>query len=45
VALRPLQRKVFAVHRADGRSPTVGAMLDVLAETVAARGVTLAAVG
>jgi DNA-binding transcriptional LysR family regulator len=45
VALRPLKRRVFAVHRTDGRSPAAGAMLDVIAETVAARGQTLAAVG
>jgi DNA-binding transcriptional LysR family regulator len=38
VALRPLKRGVFAIHRADGRSPAAGAMLDVLTETIAARG-------
>ena len=44
VALRPLKRGVFAIHRADGRSPAAGAMLDVLTETIEARGeVALAA--
>ena len=45
VALRPLKRRRLRGHRTDGRSPAVGAMLDLLTETVAARGETLAAVG
>jgi DNA-binding transcriptional LysR family regulator len=37
VALQPLKRRVFAAHRAGGRSAAIGAMLEVLAETIAAR--------
>jgi DNA-binding transcriptional LysR family regulator len=45
VALRPLKRKILAVNRAGGRSPAIGAMLEVIAETIAAREETRAAVG
>ena len=37
VALSPLKRRVFAVHRTGGRSPAIEAMLEVIAETIAAR--------
>jgi DNA-binding transcriptional LysR family regulator len=37
VALQPLRRRIFATHRAGGRSPSIGAMLDVLHETIAQR--------
>jgi molybdate transport repressor ModE-like protein len=38
VALNPLKRRIFAAHRAAGRSPAIEAMLAVIGETVAARG-------
>src|SRR5829696_1080816 len=37
VALSPLKRRIFAVNRAGGRSPAIEAMLEVIAETIAAR--------
>ena len=37
VALSPLKRRIFAVNRAGGRSPAIDAMLEVIAETIAAR--------
>jgi molybdate transport repressor ModE-like protein len=45
VALSPLKRKIFGVHRTGGRSPAIEAMLEVIAETIAAREETRAAVG
>ncbi len=43
VALSPLKRRIFAVNRTGGRSPAIGAMLEVVGETIAARGETRAA--
>jgi DNA-binding transcriptional LysR family regulator len=37
VALHPLKRRIYTAHRAGGSTPSIGAMLDVLRETVAAR--------
>jgi DNA-binding transcriptional LysR family regulator len=37
VALSPLKRRIFAVNRTGGRSPAIEAMLEVIAETIAAR--------
>jgi DNA-binding transcriptional LysR family regulator len=37
VALSPLKRRIFTVHRAGGHSPAIDAMLGVIAETIAAR--------
>ena len=45
VALNPLKRKIFGVHRTGGCSPAIEAMLEVIAETIAAREETRAAVG
>jgi DNA-binding transcriptional LysR family regulator len=43
LALTPLKRRVFAAHRVGGRSPAITAMLDVIRETIAARGAELPA--
>jgi DNA-binding transcriptional LysR family regulator len=37
LALAPLKRRVFAAHRAGGRSPSIGAMLAVIEETIGTR--------
>jgi hypothetical protein len=44
VALSPLKRRIYAVNRSGGRSPAIEAMLAVIAETIAARAETRAAI-
>jgi DNA-binding transcriptional LysR family regulator len=44
VALSPLKRRIYAVNRSGGRSPAIEAMLEVIAETIAARAETRAAI-